>query len=72
MTLTNSKPSCRIIWSRRWNALERDEDDLLEVILDLGRVPTARFVDDEVILDDGEVTADTIDYVAQRVGRFRR
>ena len=35
------------------NALDRDEDDLLEVILDLGRVPTARFVEDEVVLDDG-------------------
>ncbi len=52
------------------NALDRDEDDLLEVILDLGRVPTARFVEDEVVLDDGEVTADTINYVAQRVGEF--
>jgi len=52
------------------NALDRDEDDLLEVILDLGRVPTARFVEDEIVLDDGEVTADTINYVAQRVGEF--
>ena len=50
--------------------LERNEDDLLEVILDLGRVPTARYIDGEVILDSQEVTADTIEYVAERVGEF--
>ncbi|MBP8974911.1 MAG: AAA family ATPase [Anaerolineae bacterium] len=51
-------------------ALERKDDDLLEVILDLGRVPTARFVDSEVVLDNQEVTEDTIEYVAERVGEF--
>lgn len=50
--------------------LERKDDDLLEVILDLGRVPTARFVDGEVVLDNQEVTEDTIEYVAERVGEF--
>jgi stage III sporulation protein SpoIIIAA len=30
-------------------------DDLLEVILDVGRVPTARFVDEEIILSEVEV-----------------
>jgi stage III sporulation protein SpoIIIAA len=50
--------------------LSRNEDDLLEVILDLGRVPTARFVDEEVILDSHEVTPETIAYVAERVGDF--
>ena len=51
-------------------ALERKDDDLLEVILDLGRVPTARFIDGEVVLDSQEVTEDTIEYVAERVGEF--
>lgn len=51
-------------------ALGRNPDDLLEVILDLGRVPTARFVDGEVVLDSHEVTAETIGYVSQRVGAF--
>jgi len=51
-------------------ALKRNDDDLLEVILDLGRVPTARFIDDEVVLDNQEVTEDTIEYVAERVGEF--
>ncbi len=51
-------------------ALGRNPDDLLEVILDLGRVPTARYVDGEVMLDSREVTADTIEYVSQRLGAF--
>lgn len=50
--------------------LDRNEDDLLEVILDLGRVPTARFVDGEVILDDREVTVEVIDAVVEGVGDF--
>ncbi len=51
-------------------AVDRDDDDLLEVILDLGRVPTARFVDGEVVLDQHEVTADMLEYVEQRLGAF--
>ena len=47
-----------------------DSDNLLEMILDLGRVPTARFVDREEILRDSEVTRSEIDYVDERVGQF--
>jgi len=47
-----------------------DYDNLLEIILDLGRVPTARFVDREVVLRDSEVTRAEIDYVDARVGEF--
>lgn len=47
-----------------------DCDNLLEVILDLGRLPTARFVDREVTLSDIEVTHNDIDYVVQRIGEF--
>ncbi|NDJ77431.1 MAG: AAA family ATPase [Chloroflexi bacterium] len=50
--------------------LQRNDDDLLEVILDLGRVPTARFVDGEVVLDEAEITREIIDYVTRRVGDF--
>ncbi len=50
--------------------LDRKEDDLLEVILDLGRVPTARYVDGEVVLDDHEVTGDEIVYATERLGDF--
>jgi stage III sporulation protein SpoIIIAA len=47
-----------------------DSDNLLEVILDLGRVPTARFVDHEVVLSQIEVTHADIDYVVERIGEF--
>ncbi|MFP3853794.1 MAG: R3H domain-containing nucleic acid-binding protein [Anaerolineales bacterium] len=46
------------------------KDDLLEVILDLGRVPTARYIDDEVTLSDREVTHQDIEYVVSRIGEF--
>jgi len=47
-----------------------DSDNLLEVILDLGRLPTARFVDHEVILSNIEITHADIDYVVGRIGDF--
>lgn len=46
------------------------KDDLLEVILDLGRVPTARYVDAEVTLSEREVTQEDIDSVDSRIGNF--
>jgi len=45
-------------------------DELLEIILDLGRVPTARYTDGEVVLSDQEVTPVMLDYVVERVGDF--
>ena len=45
-------------------------DDLLEVILDIGRVPTARYVDQEIILSDKEVAWEDIDYAVERIGEF--
>ncbi len=45
-------------------------DDLLEVILDMGRVPTARFTDKEDILSQIEVNREDIDYVVSRIGEF--
>jgi stage III sporulation protein SpoIIIAA len=49
---------------------ENNSDNLLEVILDLGRVPTARFVQEEVTLSKAEVARAEIDYVVERVGEF--
>lgn len=49
---------------------KNDSDNLLEVILDLGRVPTARFTHGEVVLLPAEVTRDDLDYVVERVGDF--
>ncbi len=53
-------------------AVERadDSENLLEIILDLGRVPTARFVEREITLRDLEVTRAEIDYVDERTGEF--
>jgi stage III sporulation protein SpoIIIAA len=45
-------------------------ENLLEIILDLGRIPTVRFVDNEVNLRDSEVTRAEIDYVDERTGEF--
>jgi stage III sporulation protein SpoIIIAA len=50
--------------------LGRNDDDLLEVILDQGRVPTARFVDGEVILDEREITPDVLAFATERIGNF--
>ena len=43
---------------------------LLEVILDLGRVPTARYLDGEVVLSESEVSSEDIHGVVKRVGAF--
>jgi stage III sporulation protein SpoIIIAA len=45
-------------------------DDLLEVILDIGRIPTARYVDGEVPLSPDEVDWPEIEYVVERIGEF--
>jgi stage III sporulation protein SpoIIIAA len=47
-----------------------DSENLLEIILDLGRVPTARFVDHEIVLRDSEVTRAELDHVDERTGEF--
>ncbi len=47
-----------------------DSDNLLEIILDLGRVPTARFIDREVVLSEREVAQEDIEYVVDRIGEF--
>lgn len=46
------------------------KDDLYEVIMDLGRVPTARYVDREVILDQHEITHEDLQYVVTKIGTF--
>ncbi len=45
-------------------------DDLLEIIMDLGRLPMARFVDREVEINHKEVTREDIDKVVSLVGDF--
>jgi len=43
---------------------------LVEVVLDLGRRPEARFADDFVFLSDAEVTAEDIAHVSSRLSPF--
>lgn len=52
--------------------LQEDEQrsSLLEVILDLGRVPEARYTDKEVVLHEHEVTEEDLSYVVARIGDF--
>jgi stage III sporulation protein SpoIIIAA len=50
-------------------AINRPED-LLEVILDLGRVPTARYTDGELALSEVEVQAQDLEFVVSRIGEF--
>lgn len=54
---------------RRLSDINR-RDELLEVILDLGRVPTARYISEELVLLAREVTREDVDYVVGRVGDF--
>ena len=44
--------------------------DLLEVVLDLGREPEARYPGREVLLSDEPVTDEDLQYVVTRVGSF--
>ena len=46
------------------------EDELLEVVLDLGRLPEARFLHHEAGLSSTEVSEEDIQYVSSRIGRF--
>ena len=47
-----------------------DLDQLLEIILDLGRFPEARFVDGDSELSENPITADDIQNVIGRIGDF--
>ncbi len=45
-------------------------DDLLEVVLDLGRVPTARYIDREAVLAEEEVTREELNAIIENIGDF--
>ena len=54
---------------RSVRALE-DLGGLLEIVMDLGRLPEARFAGREVLLSEREVSADDLLYVSSRIGQF--
>ncbi len=47
-----------------------DREQMIEVVMDLGRVPEARYPDGEVALLDREVTEADIAYVVDHIGSF--
>ena len=49
---------------------ETRTDDLLEIVLDLGRLPEARYQDRAVELSEFPITNEDIEYVVGRVGSF--
>jgi len=49
---------------------QKDLSELVEVILDLGRLPEARFPYREVTLDQKEIDESDLDYVVSRIGSF--
>jgi stage III sporulation protein SpoIIIAA len=47
-----------------------DSDNLLEIVMDLGRLPTARFVNRETVLSDKEVTYEDIQMITKAISDF--
>jgi len=47
-----------------------DRSELLELVIDLGRYPQARFFNREIVLSPREVVQEDIDYVISRIGAF--
>ena len=45
-------------------------DEILEVVLDLGRLPEARFPSGDIALDDQDVNRSDLDNVVERIGNF--
>jgi stage III sporulation protein AA len=49
---------------------QKNLNDLLEVVMDLGRMPEARFPDRDVVLCTKEVNEKDIGYITSRIGSF--
>ena len=50
--------------------LRHDKHELLEIVMDLGRLPEARFPGREVVLSEREVSESDIEYVVSRISEF--
>ena len=49
---------------------QEGQSELLEVVLDLGREPEARYLNETLLLSHREVTEEDVQYVIQRIGPF--
>ena len=47
-----------------------DSDNLLEIVMDLGRLPTARFVQQEALLSEKEITYEDIKAITGAISEF--
>jgi stage III sporulation protein SpoIIIAA len=45
-------------------------EDLLEIVMDLGRLPEARFLNREIVLSETEITPQEIEHVVARLSEF--
>lgn len=71
--ITDDLDKLKVVLPRHINLAIEDigrTDDLLEIVLDIGRLPTARYIDGEFILDNNEITRDDIDLVVGMIGDF--
>ncbi len=61
-----------VLPERITQALEQSErkSNLLEIVMDLGRLPEARFSDGEMVLSKHEITNADLDMVVEHVGEF--
>src|SRR6185312_13932059 len=48
----------------------KDREQILEIVMDLGRLPEARFPAREVVLSNDPVTAEDLAYVVEHIGQF--
>jgi stage III sporulation protein SpoIIIAA len=46
------------------------DNELVEVVMDLGRLPAARFTDGSYLLSDTDITVEELDYVVSRIRVF--
>jgi stage III sporulation protein SpoIIIAA len=71
--ITDDFPALFAVLPQKYiNAVKENNnvDDLLEIIMDLGRLPMARFVDREIEISAHDVTRSEIDEVVSRIGEF--
>ena len=71
--ITDDLPALFAVLPKKYTAEIRENnnvDDLLEIIMDIGRLPTARFIDREVEISEKEVTREEIDEVVAAIGDF--
>lgn len=47
-----------------------NSDKLIEIVIDLGRLPSARYVEEEITISDKEITRADIDHITERIGTF--